>query len=58
MLQFDFGKLYEVTALAVKGSHLQQKFCHSVMVRHSLNEEDWTIIEDEERGEQVRIQYK
>ena len=56
MLQFDFGKLYDVTALAVKGSHLQRKFCHSVMVRYSLDEEDWTIIEDEAGGEQVRIQ--
>ena len=54
MIQFDFGMVYDVTALAVKGSNVQRQFCHSVMVRHSLNEEDWEIIEDEEGDEQVR----
>ena len=54
MLQFDFGVIYYVTALVVKGSQAQRTNCNSVMVRHSLNEEDWTIIVDEAGDEQVR----
>ena len=53
MLQVDLGKLYAINAVVVQGSHVHQRVCRGIKVRHSLTGVVWTLFEDDTGQERV-----